>query len=76
MAARVPNNTDMMPEEKNPVVTDDGDVSTKGTSEFADAAALGTQQEKAMSLGTAFRYYRKAAIWSIAICKYIVFNIT
>lgn len=67
MAARVPNNTDMMPEEKNPVVTDDGDVSTKGTSEFADAAALGTQQEKAMSLGTAFRYYRKAAIWSIAI---------
>ena len=32
-------------------------------------AALGTQEEKAMSLGTAFRYYRKAAIWSIIICK-------
>ena len=67
MAAR-DNNNDVFPDEKNGIITDTGDLSTKESSEYADAAALGTQQEKEMSLGTAFRYYKKAAIWSIIIC--------
>lgn len=54
--------------EKNAVTLSEGDVSTKGTTEFENDAALGTQQEKDMPLATAFRYYRKAAIWSVLIC--------
>jgi len=32
-------------------------------------AALGLKQEKEMTVGRAFWYYRKAVCWSILICK-------
>jgi hypothetical protein len=36
---------------------------------YEGEAILGTDQEKNMSLKMAFKYYRKAVIWSITICK-------
>ena len=32
-------------------------------------AALGFQQEKEMTISSAFWYYRKAVCWSMTICK-------
>jgi MFS transporter, SP family, general alpha glucoside:H+ symporter len=50
-------------------VFEDVDSGKQSTDNIAEDAALGNQAEKEMPLGTAFRYYKKAALWSIAICK-------
>jgi SP family general alpha glucoside:H+ symporter-like MFS transporter len=69
MAKPDPTNTYMMGDEKNAVTVMKGVNPSKESTGFEEHAALGTEQEKNMSLGTAFKYYRKAALWSITICK-------
>ena len=62
--------TDVLHDEKNDMALMEAVESTKGNSTgFEHDAALGTEQEKTMSLGAAFKYYRKAVIWSVVICK-------
>ena len=48
--------------------TKDVDSSQDGVSLDTDAA-IGLQQEKAITVGKAFWYYRKAVCWSVLICK-------
>lgn len=43
--------------------------STKDAVSVDIDAALGLQQEKEMTIGKAFWYYRKAVCWSILICE-------
>jgi len=69
MSHRETSNINVLHDEKNSVAMVETDGSNKDASEFEHDAALGNQAEKEMPLGTAFRYYRKAAIWSILICK-------
>jgi SP family general alpha glucoside:H+ symporter-like MFS transporter len=69
MAKPEPTNTDIMGDKKNAVTMMKGVSPSKDSTGFEDEAALGTEQEKNMSLGTAFKYYRKAALWSVTICK-------
>ncbi|KAF2821006.1 sugar transporter [Ophiobolus disseminans] len=57
----------MLHNKKNSVALVEADSATKDVSEFEHDAALGNQAEKDMPLRTAFRYYHKAAIWSILI---------
>jgi hypothetical protein len=63
MATRDTASPEDFPDEK-----DASEISTKESNHLHDAA-LGTQQEKNLSFRTAIRYYRKAALWSIVICK-------
>ena len=58
-----------LPETKIAVPTVEHIDTAKSSNAYEDNAALGTEQEKSMPLGQAFRYYHKAAIWSVLICE-------
>jgi len=50
--------------------------STKDALSVDTDAILGLQQEKELTVGKAFWYYRKAVCWSIMICKSTAFETT
>ncbi|KAJ8119116.1 hypothetical protein OPT61_g21 [Boeremia exigua] len=56
-----------LPLEKTSIELVEEMKTTKDTKGDITDADLGTEQEKNMTIGAAFKYYRKAALWSIAI---------